>query len=589
MANKPIKSIKYPGLSDTYTFAQIDTTLSQSGHAADAKKTGDAITGLKADLNAVDPFENVAFSESNCQQGLYGASVGTYDSNHNNSICSKDYIPNKATKIYCTNAYKMRLQAWENNIYKGVWNGSGFVTQNPNYFQTIFDLFALSQSFPNYTYKFVLFASDGTSAVAPTDAVNVYAQYSKWTKQSVLNDGIDSVLDYTDKATWEVGSIYQDGGAYDGNTRAIRTPIANKIHCQAGIVVNTANAAIRTLFAFRYDEYGTYVGRIGEVDKKAIVIPTDGYYRFVLISYADITSSEIPIYSYGFTIMGKALSEIVANINQTYAHHTTGKKIDLSTQGFNVAQRFSLPSTSIHEGLIARQDFDVYNDVLFQLYSDNYVALVNNNTGDVITHYAINSGHGNACQFSDEFYDPNDTYPMLYCFAYSTNLVYVNRVTDSGATLVRTYKLDTAGYRFSGGLDIKNNQLVTIHYINNSSLDATNNGCKISVWDLSDTTTDANDGTLKPTLIKQTEVAFLPVIQGCTVFKDILYVCNGYENPNIPVKITGYNKNGDIVTEVADFPMAIVNSESESITFYRTDNKYKCYFATYKLYELTFE
>lgn len=51
MANKPFKSIKWPGLDDTYTVPQIDDTLTTAGTAADAKKTGDEISELKADLD----------------------------------------------------------------------------------------------------------------------------------------------------------------------------------------------------------------------------------------------------------------------------------------------------------------------------------------------------------------------------------------------------------------------------------------------------------------------------------------------------------------------------------------------------------
>ncbi len=40
MANKPLKSIKFPGLPDTYTIPQVDPTLTQSGQAADAYETG---------------------------------------------------------------------------------------------------------------------------------------------------------------------------------------------------------------------------------------------------------------------------------------------------------------------------------------------------------------------------------------------------------------------------------------------------------------------------------------------------------------------------------------------------------------------
>ena len=58
MANIPLKTIKFPGLPDTYTVPQIDDTLTQSGKAADAKATGDEIADLKSDLSYV--FTNAA-------------------------------------------------------------------------------------------------------------------------------------------------------------------------------------------------------------------------------------------------------------------------------------------------------------------------------------------------------------------------------------------------------------------------------------------------------------------------------------------------------------------------------------------------
>jgi hypothetical protein len=59
MANKPMKSITFPGLEDTYTFVQDDTTLSVSGAAADAKVTGDKISGLKSALPSFAPNSTV--------------------------------------------------------------------------------------------------------------------------------------------------------------------------------------------------------------------------------------------------------------------------------------------------------------------------------------------------------------------------------------------------------------------------------------------------------------------------------------------------------------------------------------------------
>ena len=51
MAHVPLKTIKFPGLDDTYTIPQVDNTLLTAGAAADAKKTGDEITDLKEALN----------------------------------------------------------------------------------------------------------------------------------------------------------------------------------------------------------------------------------------------------------------------------------------------------------------------------------------------------------------------------------------------------------------------------------------------------------------------------------------------------------------------------------------------------------
>lgn len=62
MANVPLKSVKFPGLDNTYTVPQVDGTLSTAGAAADAKETGDKIEELKSDL-----------SDLRFKSGLYGA------------------------------------------------------------------------------------------------------------------------------------------------------------------------------------------------------------------------------------------------------------------------------------------------------------------------------------------------------------------------------------------------------------------------------------------------------------------------------------------------------------------------------------
>ena len=54
MATKPLKSLKFPTLDDTYTVPQVDDTLAVQGAAADSKKVGDELSDLKGDINQID-------------------------------------------------------------------------------------------------------------------------------------------------------------------------------------------------------------------------------------------------------------------------------------------------------------------------------------------------------------------------------------------------------------------------------------------------------------------------------------------------------------------------------------------------------
>ena len=55
MANKPLQTIKFPGLTDTYTVPQVDSNfVGTAGQVPDSKKVHDEIDSLKEDLNAMN-------------------------------------------------------------------------------------------------------------------------------------------------------------------------------------------------------------------------------------------------------------------------------------------------------------------------------------------------------------------------------------------------------------------------------------------------------------------------------------------------------------------------------------------------------
>lgn len=102
MANKPLQSIKFPGLSDTYVVPQIDDTLSVEGRPADAKATGDRIDSLKEDLNElfydVSPNENGEF--------IWTLRFGYWE------LSGETFVWNPATnRRYLANAYPIKVKS----------------------------------------------------------------------------------------------------------------------------------------------------------------------------------------------------------------------------------------------------------------------------------------------------------------------------------------------------------------------------------------------------------------------------------------------------------------------------------------------
>lgn len=182
------------------------------------------------------------------------------------------------------------------------------------------------------------------------------------------------------------------------------------------------------------------------------------------------------------------------------------------------------------------QGIAVYNNVLFQFrasgsVSDKVCLFDFTDGSDITRDMTIDSDHGDSATFSTNFYAEGDEFPLLYVTAdTSPAIIYVNRVSRSSATLVKTLAFpSTAGYYGAGAFDWENNICYLLAYKENNF--TTDNGgantTVVSKWDLSNLTDNGN-GTFTPSFISQYERAFIYVMQGLAFHDGYIWIASGY-------------------------------------------------------------
>lgn len=181
------------------------------------------------------------------------------------------------------------------------------------------------------------------------------------------------------------------------------------------------------------------------------------------------------------------------------------------------------------------QGMDIYDGVIVAFKADNLMYTFNLSDGSVIgSAITAKSEHGGSASFSDVFYDESDRFPLLYVSSDLTPCeIYVNRITTTSSTLIRTLvlPLDKAGYY--GKATLNGNALYCLGYKENSytSDGGGSNKVIISKWDLSNLT-DNGDGTYTPAYVSSFERAFIYVLQFVTFHDGMIWAGSGYGSPN---------------------------------------------------------
>ena len=461
---------------------------------------------------------------SDWQQGLYGASSGIYDSAHSNAICTKNYISREEKYLYkisCLTTYKFRLQAWNgSDVYQGIWNGTTFTTTNPNYFLTEIKLRDFFASYPTYNFKLVMFASDGSSNVVPSDAQYTFKTYVLLEKQEDIDNTINGQRDYTIYCDWEIGSIFAASGAdYDGVTRGIRTKNNKKIFIETDSIASSYNSSIVTVYAFKFSTDGVFLERIGTDGNKTVNLPGGYLYRFLLLAPTGtvITSDTINNYSSDFYACGKMLGGILLQLHSTEAY-VSGKCIgaDLIARDIK-AKRFGTGAIKY------AQSFCIYNN---KIYSTNGSSIAVQSTSfEVEQDVSLSVGHGNAFVLGNN--------GKGYISGWDDNKVYV--VDLSTLTITNTISLPTTGYTTCAVDDVKG----LLYIFQRDTSPSTEEQYNFIVYDYIN---EEIKGTY------QTSIAF-GAMQACDIYHDKIIVLNGAGTGSLPNGYRVYDLRGNILAD----------------------------------------
>ncbi len=256
-----------------------------------------------------------------------------------------------------------------------------------------------------------------------------------------------------------------------------------------------------------------------------------------------------------------------------------GESVGLKKHGVNVKLLYGA-DFSFTDGynIGSSQGFDICKNKIFQAFNQDHMLILDFSTGKKIAETYPTIQHGDCVEFSDEFYDSGDNYPLLYATSDTTPmLVYVNRINnDYVSTLIKTYKFPQEKTGYYGGhcTDFYRNIIYTIGYKENSY--ATNNGSNgmiVCAWDLKEVATN-DDGTLTPSLIRTFDLPFIITVQGQKVLNGNLFlVSSHWADTNTIIYVVDPDKER-IISAFKEFPSEIKNNETEDISFVESEKGY---------------
>lgn len=278
MANISLKDIQFPGLNNVYKVPEVDSTLTQSGAAADAKKTGDELSDLKQELSQLVDGEEILIPTPTMTMGTIDSNTGEAST----STTGKEWITDF---VEADDLVKLIASSDGNGAYYKYDSEKTFISR-------------------------ITFNSGSTNTISNTGYYRFYVHKNNWgvideaTARSYITlkeknkidqriDACESKLDSIlyrsvseiKEGLFEKGNIYEGHDDTYGSANRIRTSILYALNDIAisALVNSYANARVST---HTFDETGTFIADSGWL--ASVTIPKGTIFR-LLCSY-DITT-----------------------------------------------------------------------------------------------------------------------------------------------------------------------------------------------------------------------------------------------------------------------------------------------------------
>lgn len=242
---------------------------------------------------------------------------------------------------------------------------------------------------------------------------------------------------------------------------------------------------------------------------------------------------------------------------------------------------------------LTSQDIETFGGYLFVSFSGiEQIKIYSLATHELLDSIEIEMQHGTGMQFSNDFYDENDEFPLLYVGGWTTNQINVIRILKENeswtASIIKKLIIPTSeGYYLAPSIDNENNLLYCYGYKNNSN-QAYNNKMILLKCDLSNLS-ENQDNTFTPYILNRIETDYMGVTQGRKYFNNRLYV--GFSNTSSPhnSRLVAIDvNNGQTKTDV-DLS-GVTSSENEGVCYIIDSNNHIkwLYSDYYNVFQLEF-